>query len=137
MNLAAPDYVILALAAGGAVTGAFIGISGSIAFFAGTIAAFLAGRLGWPLSANFLESGLSRGLAVALAVVLAFWIARALVKRLVKVVVAQPGDAIFGSILAAVSGLALGLFIVWIAQFLGVPGAGSSVLLEEVCAHVG
>ncbi len=137
MNLAAPDYVILALAAGGAVTGLFIGISGSLAFLVGTIAAFFAGRFGWPFSANYLEFGLSRGLAVALLVVLAFWISRAIVKRVVKVAVAQPGDAIFGSILAAVSGLALGLLIVWIAQFLGIPGAEGSVLLEEVCAHVG
>lgn len=137
MTLAPPDYVILTLAAAGAVTGLFIGVSGALAFLAGTFAAFCMGRFGWACSSNYLESGLARALAVAIAMLLAFWIVRALVKRTVKVAVAQPGDAIFGSALAAVSGLALALAAVWLAQFLGIPGAEGSVLLEGVCAHVG
>ena len=39
MNIAPPDYVILALAAGGAVTGLFIGLSGALAFFVGAVGA--------------------------------------------------------------------------------------------------
>ncbi len=137
MTLAPPDYVILALAAGGAVTGLFIGVSGALAFLAGTVVAVFVGRFGWSLSADYLESGLARGLAVFVMTLLAFWIARMLVKRTVKVAMAQPGDAIYGAVLAAVSGLALGLGAVWLAQFLGVPGAEGSVLLQEVAAHVG
>ena len=137
MTLAPPDYVILAIAAGCAATGLFIGVSGALAFLAGTAAAVFAGRFGWPFSANYLESGLARGLAVSVATLFAFWIARALVKRTVKVAVAQPADAIYGAVLAAVSGLAVGLGVVWLAQFLGIPGAGESVLLEEAASHVG
>ena len=42
MILAPPDYVVLALAAGGAVTGVFIGLSGALAFFSGSLAAAFA-----------------------------------------------------------------------------------------------
>lgn len=137
MNLAPPDYVILAFAVGGAVTGLFIGVSGALSFFAGTIGAVFAGRFGWAYSANYLESPLARGLAVSIATLLVFWIVRALVKRTVKFAVAQPGDAIFGAILATVSCFALGFSAVWLAQFLGIPGAEVSVLLEKVFAHGG
>ncbi len=137
MTLAAPDYFILALAAGGAVAGLFIGVSGSLAFLAGTAGAVLAGHLCWPLSADYLESTPARGFAVALAVVVSFWIARTLVRRTVKLAVAQPGDAIFGALVAAATGFAVGLGLVWLGQFLGLPGAGGSVLLGEVIGNVG
>ena len=61
MTLAPPDYVVLALAAGGAVTGVFIGLSG----------------------------------------------------------------------------FAVGLGVVWLAQFIGLPGAEGSALLSEVLGYVG
>jgi hypothetical protein len=136
MDLAPSDYVILALAAGGALTGLFIGFSGALAFLAGSAGAMFAARVGWPLSASYFESGLARGVAVALASLLAFWIVRTVVRRTVKCALAQPGDAIFGAVAAAVSGLAVGLGVIWLAQFLGIPGAEGSVLLSEVAAHV-
>ena len=77
-----------------------------------------------------------RGVAVALGTILVFWLVRAVVGRTVKCALAQPGDAIFGAIAAAVSGLAAGLGLVWLAQFLGIPGAEGSVLLAELAAHV-
>ena len=89
MDLAPSDYVILALAAGGALTGLFIGFSGALAFLAGSVGATFAARIGWPLSASYFESG-----------------------------------------------LAVGRGVVWLAQFLGIPGAEGSVLLSEVAAHV-
>ena len=52
MDLAPSDYVILALAAGGALTGLFIGFSGALAFLAGSVGATFAARIGWPLSAS-------------------------------------------------------------------------------------
>ncbi len=137
MNLAPPDYLVLALAAGGAVTGLFIGVSGALAFLAGTAGAVLTGHFGWPLSSDYFGSALARGVAVAIASLLAFWIVRTLVRRTVKFAVAQPGDAIFGALLAAASGLAVGLGLVWLGQFLGVPGAEGSVLLGEVIGNVG
>jgi hypothetical protein len=136
MDLAPSDYVILALAAGGALTGLFIGFSGALAFLAGSVGAMFAARIGWPLSASYLESGLARGVAVALGSLFVFWVVRAIVRRMVKCALAQPGDAIFGAAAAAVSGFAVGLGVIWLAQFLGIPGAEGSVLLAEVVAHV-
>lgn len=137
MTLAPPDYVVLALAAGGVVTGLFIGLSGALAFFSGCIAASLAATFGWRLFASFMSSGLVRGVAVALASLVAFWIARAIVRKTVKVALAQPGDSILGALAAGVSGFAVGLGIVWLAQFIGLPGAEGSSLLSEVLGHVG
>lgn len=137
MALAPPDYVILALAAGGAVTGLIIGFSGALAFFAGAVGAAFAARFSWPVSETWFDAGLARGVAVALIALLAFWIVRAIVRRTVKLALAQPGDAIFGALAAAVSGAAVGLGLVWLAQFLGIPGAEESVVLGEVIGHVG
>ena len=136
MDLAPSDYVILALAAGGALTGLFIGFSGALAFLAGAVGASFAARIGWPLSASYFESGLARGVAVALGTIVVFWLVRAVVGRTVKCALAQPGDAIFGAIAAAVSGLAAGLGLVWLAQFLGIPGAEGWGLVAERAAHV-
>ena len=137
MTLAPPDYVVLALAAGGAITGMFIGLSGALAFFSGCIAASFAATFGWHFFASFISSGLARGLAVALASLVAFWIARAIVRKTVKVALAQPGDSILGALAAGISGFAVGIGVVWLAQFLGIPGAEGSSLLGEVLCHVG
>ena len=137
MTLAPPDYVVLVLAAGGVVTGLFIGLYGALAFFSGCLAASFAATFGWRFSESFLSSGLARGLAVALAALVAFWIARAIVRKTVKVALAQPGDSIFGAVAAGFSGFAVGIGLVWLAQFLGIPGAEGSSLLSEVLCHVG
>ena len=137
MTLAPPDYVVLALAAGGVVTGLFIGLSGALAFFSGCIAASFVATFGWHFFASFISSGLARGLAVALASLVAFWIARAIVRKTVKVALAQPGDSILGALAAGVSGFAVGIGVVWFAQFLGIPGADGSSLLSEVIGYVG
>ena len=137
MTLAPPDYVVLVLAAGGVVTGLFIGLSGALAFFSGCLAASFAATFGWRLSASLLSSGLARGRAVALVALVAVWIARALVRKTVKVALAQPGDSILGLLAAGISGFAVGIGVVWLAQFLGFPGAEGSSLLNEVLGHVG
>ena len=137
MNLAPPDYVILVLAAGGAVTGLFIGLSGALAFCAGCVAASFAASLGWSFSASLFSSGLARALAVALAALVAFWAIRMIVRKTVKVALAQPGDSIFGAVAAGFSGFAVGIGVIWLAQFLGIPGTAGSVLLEEVLGYVG
>ncbi len=137
MTLSPPDYVVLALAAGGAVTGLFIGLSGALAFFSGCIAASFAATFGWRFSSSVLSSGLARGVASALVALVAFWISRAVVRRSVKIALAQPGDSIFGAVAAGISGFAAGLGIVWLAQFMGLPGAEGSALLSEVLGHVG
>ena len=137
MNLAPCDYVILAMAAGGAVTGIFIGISGALAFLAGTAVSAGAARLGWPITAEYLESGIARAAATTLLSLVAFWIARTLVRRTVKVAVEQPGDAILGALAAALSGFALGLALIWLGQFLGIPGTEESAFLQLLVEYVG
>ena len=137
MTRAPPDNVVHALAAGGVVTGLFIGLSGALAFFSGCLAASFAATFGWRISASLLSSGLARGLAVALAALVAFWAVRMLVRKTIKVALAQPGDSIFGAVAAGLSGFAVGIGLVWLAQFLGIPGAEGSSLLGEVLCHVG
>jgi hypothetical protein len=137
VTLAPPDYVVLALAAGGAVTGVFIGLSGALAFFSGSLAAAFAAMFGWRFFASFVSSGLARGIAAALAALVAFWVVRAIVRKTVKVALAQPGDSIFGALAAGLSGFAVGLGVVWLAQFIGLPGAEGSALLSEVLGYVG
>ena len=57
--------------------------------------------------------------------------------KTVKVALAQPGDSIFGALAAGLSGFAVGLGVVWLAQFIGLPGAEGSALLSEVLGYVG
>ena len=78
-----------------------------------------------------------RWVLAALAALVAFWIARAIVRKTVKVALAQPGDSILGALAAGISGFAVGIGVVWLAQFLGFPGAEGSSLLNEVLGHVG
>ena len=58
-------------------------------------------------------------------------------RKTVKVALAQPGDSILGALAAGVSGFAVGIGVVWLAQFLGIPGADGSSLLSEVIGYVG
>ena len=74
---------------------------------------------------------------VALVALVAFWIVRAIVRKTVKVALAQPGDSILGLLAAGISGFAVGIGVVWLAQFLGFPGAEGSSLLSEVLGYVG
>lgn len=107
MSPGAIDYVILAVAAGGAVAGLFIGFSGSLAFLAGSVSAAVAARFGWAFSAGFIESPWARAAAVAVGAILAFGIVRWLVRKFVHGLVAQPGDALLGA--AAFGAVCLGL----------------------------
>lgn len=104
MALGVAEYVILAATLGAAVIGLFIGFSGSLAFLAGSIAATAVARFGWTMAIDVLPNAWTRGIAVAVAALVAFGIVRWVVRKIVHGFVAQPGDAIFGALVAGAIG---------------------------------
>ncbi len=138
MDLTIPDYAILSAAAAGAVVGLFIGVSGALAFLAGALAAVAAGCFAWPSSANVLDAAWLRGIAVGVLSLLAFGIVRWLVKRCVHGLVAQPGDALLGSLFSALTAATVSLCVVWGLQALLPDSQGvASLLLEKVFVLAG
>lgn len=138
MELTVPDYAILAMTVGGAVIGLFIGVSGALAFLAGAVAASVAGYFAWPLSADFIGAAWLRGIAVGVVSLLVFGIVRWLVKKFVHGLVAQPGDALLGSFLAALTGAVVSLGVVWgLGHFFPNNSDLTSVLLEKVLVIAG
>ena len=138
MDLAVPDYAVLAVATGAAVVGLFVGFSGALAFLSGLFSSVLFGFWAWPASAGFISSPWTRGLAVGVASLLVFGLVRWLVKRFVHGLVAQPGDALLGMILSALTGLAVTLGVVWCLGNIWPDNPDlKSALLEEVLVRVG
>ncbi len=117
MTLLPADYGLLALVGLLGILGLFRGLSGVLAFLAGSVTAAFIGIWGW--NASFLaEYELwKRGIAVALAGLLSFGLVRLLVKFAINKLVSQPSDAIFGCVLGVLTG---GLIIVgWALSGLG------------------
>ena len=137
MDLLVPDYVVIAFALGGAVWGLFIGFSGALAFLAGAVAAVAFAKIGWPISAQWLEATWGRIIALVVADLLVFGLVRMLVRRVVKGLVAQPGDALLGSLSAAISGLSIALTAIYIADSSGYFPELRSVILDRLLACVG
>ena len=111
------DYGLLALVGLLGLLGLFRGLSGVLAFIAGSVTAVFICIWGW--NAPFLaEYELwKKGLAVALAGLLGFGLVRLLVKFSINKLVSQPSDAIFGCVLGILTG---GLVIVgWALSGLG------------------
>ena len=105
------DYAIFALALVLATTGLFKGLSGMVAFAAGTFACAFAATAGWSASGAYFDAAWKRLFAVLAVALLAFGAVRTLCARFIHVLVAQPGDAIFGFLAGALAGLAA--FPVW------------------------
>lgn len=137
MALTGADYVVLAVTLGGAVIGLFIGFSGALAFLCGTAAAAAAGTFAFPMLASEIANVWVRGAAVGLGGLIVFGLVRLIVKKLVHGLVAQPGDAIFGSLTAAVSSFAVASSVVWLLGTLTGESAFASSLLQKVLACVG
>ena len=137
MALTGADYAVLAVTLGGAVIGLFIGFSGALAFLCGTAAAAAAGTFAFPLLAAEIANVWARGAVVGLGGLLVFGLVRLIVKKLVHGLVAQPGDAIFGSLTAAASSFAMVLAVVWLLGTLTGEPAFTSALLQKVLAYVG
>lgn len=109
MNFLPADYVILGVAAVAAVFGLVGGFSGALAFLAGTAGAAFAGRLAWYASLSWFDAAWARALASLAIALVAFGLARKVVRLVVHNILAQPGDAVFGFLVAGASGFALAL----------------------------
>ncbi len=136
MDFLFADYVILAVAVGSAVLGLFIGFSGALAFLAGLVVAGVVARVGWTLSADYLAARWARGLGTLVVTLLGFGIVRVVVRKCVHGLLAQPADAILGSLTALVSGAAVSLAIAWLLAHFGILSFESR-LLGEVVSLVG
>jgi uncharacterized membrane protein required for colicin V production len=109
MALGSSDYVILGVSLAAAILGMFGGFSGALAFLAGVGAAVATIRYGWNLLEARIEAPWALALAALVCALLVFGIARLIVKKTVKNILAQPADAIFGALIAAVTGFAAAL----------------------------
>ena len=109
MDFLPADYVILGVAAVAAVFGLIGGFSGALAFLAGTVGAAAAGRLAWYASLDWFDAAWARALAAFAIALVAFGLARKVVRLVVHGILAQPGDAVFGFLVAGASGFALAL----------------------------
>lgn len=137
MELTGADYAVLAVTLGGAVIGLFIGFSGALAFLCGAAASAAAGTFAFPLLAVEIANVWARGAIVGVGGLLVFGFVRYVVKKLVHGLIAQPGDAIFGSLIAAASSFAVVLAIVWLLGVLTGEPLFTSALLQKVLAGVG
>lgn len=133
MALLPADYVILGAAAVAAVFGLIGGFSGALAFLAGTVGAAVAGRLAWFASLDWFDAAWARALSALALALVAFGLARKVVRLVVHNILAQPGDAIFGFLVAAASGFALALTAAYLLDLSGVWPV-QSVLLEQAQA---
>ena len=115
----------------------FIGFSGALAFLCGAAASAAAGTFAFPLLATEIANVWARGAVVGLGGLLVFGLVRLIVKKLVHGLVAQPGDAIFGSLTAAASSFAVVLAVVWLLATLTGEPVFTSALLKKVLACVG
>ena len=114
MDYLPADYVIFGATAVAAVFGLIGGLSGALAFLAGSVSAALAGRFAWGASVGWFDAAWARGLASLAIALVAFGLARKLVRMVVHKILAQPGDAIFGILVSAVAGFALSLAVAYL-----------------------
>lgn len=106
------DYVIGVVTLSAAILGLFGGFSGALAFCAGLVAAAVGGKCAYAFLASFFAARWSLALAALVVALLAFGLARLLVKHLVKGLLAQPADAIFGGLVAALTGAAGSILVI-------------------------
>lgn len=109
MEFLPADYVLGAFAMVMAVMGMFRGLSGTLAFLVACGVSIVVGSTTWPYSETLSMSLWARGGITLLAVLLSFGVVRIVVRKLVNGILAQPADAIFGSIAGL---LVVGLVVV-------------------------
>lgn len=136
MTLGTSDYTMLGVSIAAAILGSFGGFSGALAFLAGICAAVLALRFGWPLLDANIKTPWLLAVAALSAALVVFGLARFIVKKTVNHLLAQPADAIFGALTAAVAGFAAALAAAYACEnLLDVPV--DSVLLRQVLGFIG
>jgi len=120
MNFSTGDYILGTVTLVAAILGMFGGFLGALGFCAGVVAAGLSVKFGFPLAKEFVATSWAAALATLVLALLAFGLTRVLVKRIVKGLLAQPADAIFGFLVAGVTGAGMtGAAIVVADQMLG------------------
>lgn len=122
------DYVVLGCAAVAAAFGLFGGLSGALAMLAGTVGASAAGLVAWDWSVTWFDASWARALSAFGIALVAFGLARMVVRVLVHKLLAQPGDAVFGALVAAVSGFALALAAAYVLTASGILEVRSGLL---------
>jgi uncharacterized membrane protein required for colicin V production len=118
MELQAADYILCALTLVAAILGLFRGFSGTLAFVCAVVCAGVVASLSWPYSERFIEEIWLRSAVTIVSSLLAFGLVRIIVKKLVNGLLAQPTDAIFGSLVGIVSGTLLTIAWAWSGMFL-------------------
>ncbi len=136
MNFLPADYVILGAAAVAAVFGLIGGFSGALAFLAGTVGAAAAGRLAWDASLDWFDASWARALASLALALVAFGLARKVIRLVVHNILAQPGDAVFGFLVAGASGFALALTAAYLLVLSNLWPV-ESVLLDQARSFLG
>lgn len=138
MQLATADYVILGATLAGAIFGLFGGFSGALAFLAGVGAASAAVRFGWDALASRIATPWLLALAALGVALVAFGIARLIVKKTVNKLLAQPADAIFGALIAALAAFGVSIAALYMVQQVGGEEFPvESSILREVLSLVG
>lgn len=137
MELLTADYVALIIALAGAVIGLFIGFSGALAFLCGSCVAGALATFAFPALAQEIANVWARGIAVGIAALIAFGLVRFLVRKLVHGLLAQPGDAIFGSIVAAVTSFGVALAIIALLGLVTNSELFESTLLKRLVGLIG
>jgi hypothetical protein len=128
MTILPADYVIATAALVAGVFGMFGGFSGALAFLSGVAGAGLAVHLGRGMLAELIAAQTLRLIALLLLALLAFGVVRLIVKRTVHGLLAQPADALFGLLTAAVAGGGMALAAAYALDRLGVLAVDSALL---------
>ena len=128
MHLAVADYVVLVVTLAGAIFGLFGGFSGALAFLAGVGAASASVRFGWDALAARISTQWMLALAALAMALVAFGVARLIVKKTVNRLLAQPADAIFGALTAAVAAFGVSVAVLYLVNQVG----GEELQVESV-----
>lgn len=128
MTFLPADYAIAAAALIAGIFGLFGGFSGALAFLAGVAGAVLSVHLGRGPLADLVASQGLRLLTLLVLALFAFGLVRLVVKKTVHGLLAQPGDALFGFLTAAVAGGAGALAVAYALNHFGVLTVESALL---------
>lgn len=130
------DWMVVLIATAAAIGGMIIGVSGALAWLLATAVSCVAFRFCWGGYSALIAIFWVRVIVTAITLLLIFAAVRALVKKFIRVLVAQPGDAIFGAIISATVGFAFAVGALWLIAQTGFIDF-KSYFLEAVAAFIG
>lgn len=136
MEFTPADLVILGVAGVAAIFGLIGGFSGALAFLVGLGGGAFAARFAWLTSVSWFEADWARALATLAIALVAFGLVRMLIRKVVHGILAQPADALFGALVAAASGFALAVGIVFLLGYANILKVDSN-LVSQVLSVAG